>query len=277
VNYRHSFHAGNFADLVKHAAVLSILSRLQADPSPLRVVDTHAGAGLYDLTSVDAKRSREAEAGVARLAQGDLPAPLAALRAAVRRRNPDGPIRLYPGSPALVLERLRPQDSFVGCELRPDDHGRLQSLATPSGVRAKILQADGFATLTDQARSARERLFGLIDPPFERADDYVRIVEAVGETLAVRPDAVLLIWLPLKDLETFDSFLRRLERVVERPTLVAETRLRPLHDPLKMNGCALVSVNTPQGVQGEIEQVCASVARGLGEAGGRTKVWLLAA
>jgi 23S rRNA (adenine2030-N6)-methyltransferase len=276
VNYRHSFHAGNFADLVKHAALLSILSRLQADPAPLLVIDTHAGAGLYDLTGADAKRSREAEAGVARLAQGDLPAPLSELRAAVRRRNPDGGVRLYPGSPALVLERLRAQDAFIGCELRPDDHGRLGSLAAKSGVRARILAADGFSTLAAEARAGKGRLFGLIDPPFERADDYVRIVEAVGETLSARPDAVLLIWLPLKDLETFDSFLRRLESVVAAPTLVAETRLRPLHEPLKMNGCVLVAVNTPQGAGAEIEQACAFVAQHLGESGGRAKVWSLA-
>jgi 23S rRNA (adenine2030-N6)-methyltransferase len=256
--------------------VLSILSRLQADPAPLLVVDTHAGAGLYDLSSAEAKRSREAEAGVDRLGQGDLPGPLAALLTAVRRRNPDGPIRLYPGSPALVLERLRPQDSFVACELRPDDHGRLQRLAAGAGGRTRILEADGFSTLIAQARGGTGRLFGLIDPPFERADDYVRIVDAVGETLAARPDAVLLVWLPLKDLETFDSFLRRLEREVSAPTLVAETRLRPLHDPLKMNGCALVSVNTPQGAAAEIEQACAFVAQSLGEAGGRAKLWLLA-
>jgi 23S rRNA (adenine2030-N6)-methyltransferase len=274
VNYRHAFHAGNFADLVKHASLLAVLSRLTAGPEPLRIVDTHAGAGLYDLEGAEAVRSREAAAGAARLAAGQAPPVIEALRRAVLSRNPSGEVRRYPGSPALILDLLRPQDRFVACELRPDDHARLQAVLAPAGDRAQALQADGFAKLVEAARG-RERLFGLIDPPFERADDYLRLAEALKTTLAAKPDACLLAWLPLKDLETFDSFLRRLEPIADAAPLVAETRLRPLTDPLRLNGCALVAINAPDGAEADIEAASVWTAESLGEAGARAKLWRL--
>lgn len=276
MNYRHSFHAGNFADLVKHAALLAVLNRLVERPEPLLVIDTHAGAGLYDLTAADAVRSREAQAGVARLLGADLPPPMRRLASAVARRNPGGRIATYPGSPALVLDLLRPQDSFVACELRPDDHGRLQALAARTGRAAQVLNGDGFDTLAECARRRPERLFALIDPPFERADDYARVAETVGEVMAIMLNTVVLIWLPLKDLETFDGFLRRLEAAGTRDALVAETRLRPLHDPMRMNGCALVAINAPTEAEADIAAATAFVAECLGEAGGRAKIWRLA-
>lgn len=274
MNYRHAFHAGNFADLVKHASLLAVLSRLTSQPEPLIVVDTHAGAGVYDLQGVEAVRSREAAAGAARLASGEAPPVVEALRRAVEARNPPGEIRRYPGSPALILDLLRPQDRLVACELRPDDHARLKTVLAPAGGRAQALQTDGFEKLVELARG-RGRLFGLIDPPFERADDYLRLAQSVTATLEAKPDACLLVWLPLKDLETFDSFLRRLDPIADMAPLVAETRLRPLTDPLRLNGCALVAVNLPAGAEADVEAASAWTAQALGEAGARAKVWRL--
>jgi 23S rRNA (adenine2030-N6)-methyltransferase len=273
VNYRHSFHAGNFADLVKHAALTRLLARLTASPEPLLVVDTHAGAGLYDLGEPGQARSKEAEAGVARLGGFDLPAEFDRLAASVRARNPQGEIRLYPGSPALIAEALRPQDRYVACELRPDDHARLAELLATTGKRAEARNADGFAAAPALARSEAGRMLLLIDPPFERADDYVRIVESVSAVLRAKPDAVVLIWLPLKDLETLDGFVRRMEHARLPAATVAETRMRPLHQPMRMNGCVLVAINTPPEFDAELEVVSAFVAEALGEPGGRAKVW----
>ena len=129
LNYRHAFHAGNFADLVKHALLLALLDRLTAFGEPLTVVDTHAGAGLYGLQDAAARRSGEAQAGVARLmADPAVPAVLARLVAAVRASNPAGELQSYPGSPWLAVRALRRGDAYVGCELRPDDHRDLSSL-----------------------------------------------------------------------------------------------------------------------------------------------------
>jgi 23S rRNA (adenine2030-N6)-methyltransferase len=273
LNYRHAFHAGNFADLVKHAALLQLLARLAAGPGPLSVIDTHAGRGLYDLTGVEAKKSGEAEAGIARLmAAADAPVEFAPLTAAVRKLNGGGPARRYPGSPWLIAEALRPGDSYLACELRPDEHAALRELMKARrGVRT--LCADGYDAAMAQTPAVGCALV-LIDPPFERADDYSRIVETLAAVAQRNRTPTALVWLPLKDLETFDGFLRDLEDGVAAPMLVAETRMRPLTDPLKMNGCALVLLGAPDGMAAELQAVCGWTAATLGQ-GGESRVYAL--
>lgn len=273
MNYRHAFHAGNFADLVKHAALIALLERLTADPSPLTVVDTHAGAGLYDLSDAAQARSKEAEAGVKRLLAQDVAAPLRPLRDAVARCNPDGGVRLYPGSPALILDALRPQDRYVACELQPDVFSLLQHTLR-GAPNAQAHARDGYPVAVAGAAQPG-RLFVLIDPPFERPDDYARTASAVAAVAKRKPDATVLVWLPLKDLETLDGFVRRLETGSTRSTVVAEARLRPLRDPMKMNGCALVAVGPPSGFKTEMEAICREVVSALGEPDGQAKVWRL--
>jgi 23S rRNA (adenine2030-N6)-methyltransferase len=266
LNYRHAFHAGNFADLVKHAALLQLLTRLAAQPGPLSVIDTHAGRGLYDLAGAEAKKSGEAQAGIVRLmSEVEAPAEFAPLTAAVRKLNGGGPVRRYPGSPWLIAEALRPGDSYLACELRPDEHQALsERMRGKRGVRT--LCADGYDAAVAQTPTSGKALV-LIDPPFERSDDYVRIVETLAGVRQRNRAATALVWLPLKDLETFDGFLRDLEDAVEAPALVAETRMRPLTDPLKMNGCALVVLGAPADVTAPLEAICGWTARTLGEAG----------
>ena len=266
MNYRHAFHAGNFADLVKHAALLQLLARFGAEPGPLSVIDTHAGRGLYDLAGVEAKKSGEAEAGIVRLmAAGDAPGEFAPLIAAVRKLNGAGPVRRYPGSPWLIAEAMRPGDSYLACELRPDEHQALsERMQGKRGVRT--LCADGYEAAAAQT-PATGRALVLIDPPFERADDYARIVETLAAVRRRNARACALVWLPLKDLETFDGFLRDLEDALEAPALVAETRMRPLTDPLTMNGCALVLTGAPADMSGPLAAICGWTARTLGEAG----------
>jgi 23S rRNA (adenine2030-N6)-methyltransferase len=274
LNYRHAFHAGNFADLVKHAVLLSALARLTREGPPLSVIDTHAGAGLYELDAAASKASGEAEAGIGRLmAEADPPAPLKALKAAVARLNPKGGHRLYPGSPRLVADALRPADRLVACELRPDDAGHLRQAL--KGAKAEVLVQDGFDALVQRAAPG-QRLLVLIDPPFERADDYARTAEAAKAVLKRNPEAAIIIWLPLKDLETFDGFLRRLEQGGAPAALVIEARLRPLDDPMRMNGCALVAINPPAGLEAEATVACDWVVGTCGGPGGEARVWRLA-
>lgn len=273
MNYRHAFHAGNFADLVKHAALTRLMDRLTADPSPLLVVDTHAGAGLYDFGDEDQPRSLEAEAGVARLVGRDLPVEFHGLKAAVERRNRPGEVRVYPGSPLLVAEALRKGDRYVGCELRGDDFARLGAVLRGTGKDARGLKGDGYEAAIELAGDEDRRLFLLIDPPFERPDDYVRIVETLSEVFARRPEATALVWLPLKDLETLDGFVRRLEASDLPAATIAEARMRPLANPMKMNGCALAGFNLPRGFEAELEAICRFVTAELGEAGAGARVW----
>lgn len=269
MNYRHSFHAGNFADLVKHALVLWLLKRRQA-AGPVVVLDTHAGAGLYDLTG-DAMRSREAEAGVQKLmAAADRPPLIEALAAEVAALNPDGGVRFYPGSPVLVARSLKASDGYVGFELREEVAGLLrESLSGFSAARGEI--GDGYELVRAEAKQARGAMV-LIDPPFERPDDYLRAADTAAAIVKADPSAVVAIWTPLKDLETFDAFIRRLDGKAGR-TLVAEARLRPLANPMKMNGCALVVVNPPPALEAAAREVCGWVVEALGEPDGRAEVW----
>ncbi|HXA39790.1 MAG TPA: 23S rRNA (adenine(2030)-N(6))-methyltransferase RlmJ [Phenylobacterium sp.] len=267
MNYRHAFHAGNFADLVKHAALLQLLARLTREPGPLSVIDTHAGRGLYDLAGPEAVKSGEAQAGIVRLmAAKDAPPEFAPLTAAVRKLNGAGLPRRYPGSPWLIAEALRPGDSYLACELRPDEHAALQErMRGKRGVRT--LLADGYEAAVAQT-PASGRALVLIDPPFERADDYARTVETLAGVRRRNRQAMALVWLPLKDLETFDGFLRDLEDAAPGPLRVAETRMRPLTDPLKMNGCALVLLDAPGDMAGVLEAICGWTAGTLGSGGG---------
>lgn len=270
MNYRHSFHAGNFADLVKHALVLWLLERRQAS-GPVTVIDTHAGAGVYDLSG-DGARSKEAEAGVARLmAAADRPPLIEALAAEVARLNPRGGAELYPGSPVLIAGRLRPADRYVGFELNPPVLDLLEQALEPF-PNAVGMGGDGY----DQARGWAKRAEGafvLIDPPFERPDDYHRAADAAAAIALADPRATVAVWTPLKDLETFDGFLRRLDQAGVKRALVAEARLRPLTNPMKMNGCAMVVLNPPPGAEAAAEEICGWVAATLGEAGARAETW----
>jgi 23S rRNA (adenine2030-N6)-methyltransferase len=259
LNYRHAFHAGNFADLVKHAGLLCLLSRLAAG-APLTVIDTHAGRGLYDLAGPEARKSNEAEAGIVRLMGApEAPRQFTRLKRAVEASNRGREVRRYPGSPWLIAETLRAQDSYLACELRPDEHAALAALLRDR-ANVTALCADGYKAAVE--RCPRDgKVLVLVDPPFERADDYARIVETTAAVRRSNPGAVLLIWLPLKDLETFDSFLRDLEDAVPAPALVAEARMRPLTDPMKMNGCTLVLIGGPEGMRDDFSSISSWVAQ----------------
>ncbi len=275
MNYRHAFHAGNFADLIKHAAVTLIMDRLTALPEPLLVVDSHAGAGAYDLGGDLARKSGEAEAGIVRLmADPAAPAAFAGLRAAVQAANPGGGLKHYPGSPLLIAHRLRKSDEYQGAELRQDDFDALNRSLRMSKGRAGAVLSDGFALVKARAGD-RRNLFALIDPPFERPDDYDRILDAVSAVLERPKRATILIWLPLKDLETFDFFLRRLEDLERPPALVLEARLRPLTDPMKMNGCALVLLGGPDGLEPDLQAAADWTAASAKEPGAQGRLWRL--
>jgi len=276
MNYRHAFHAGNFADLLKHAALTRLLTTMTRAPEPLTVIDTHAGAGLYDLAGEDGRRTGEGQAGVQRLmAASDAPAAFDALRASVARANAKGEVRFYPGSPLLIGEALRPRDQLIACELRPDDHAALKR-ALPRQLGAEVLEADGWATAIDRAPRAPARLLVLIDPPFERGDDHDQAVALTDALLRRNPSAVIAIWAPVKDLASFDTFLGALEDVAGwAPILLAEARLRPLTDPMKMNGCALAIVNPPENLTDACAQAAKWIANTLGEAGAKGQAKIL--
>jgi 23S rRNA (adenine2030-N6)-methyltransferase len=259
MNYRHHFHAGNFADLLKHAGLLAVLEAMTGPSAPLTVIDTHAGAGLYDLSGEMARKSGEGEAGIG----------LARVRAA----NGGGVLRFYPGSPWLSAAALRGGDRLIACELRDEDGRALKQHLPQTKAAVEVVIGDGFAAAA--ARIPTGNVLVLIDPPFERADDYARVQACVGAALRRNVKAAVMVWLPLKDLETFDALLRSLEGLEPPPILVVEARLRALDDPMRLNGCALLLINVPERVNGALSEACAWVVRVLGEPGGGARVWRL--
>lgn len=285
MNYRHGYHAGNFADLVKHAALLAFLMANRETGRDLLVVDTHAGAGAYDLGNADFARSKEAEAGIKHLLASDVPAALRVLGGYVKAKNvakgtlgADGQIGLYPGSPMMITDHLPAGGDYLGCELRKDDY---QMLRDTLDGRGRAFLDDGYHIAVKTARRMSDEeavrdLFLLIDPPFERADDYTRIVETLYDVLVIKEDAKALVWLPIKDLETLDAFARQLEPLTQQAKMtIAEVRLRPLLNPMKMNGCALVALNLGEAFDSALQPILDAAVAQFGEAGGMSKLWHL--
>jgi 23S rRNA (adenine2030-N6)-methyltransferase len=173
----------------------------------------------------------------------------------------------------LIASALRERDRFVACELRPREHEALADMlsAVPG---ATALHADGFDVAAGRAGGGGAT-FVLIDPPYERGDDYRRVVDACAAVLGQEARATILVWLPLKDLETFDRFLRGLEEIEPREALVVECRLRPLDNPMAMNGCALLLINPPPGVVGPVGAANDWIVRACGDVGGQARLWTL--
>jgi 23S rRNA (adenine2030-N6)-methyltransferase len=272
MNYRHVYHAGNFADLLKHAVLTELLRAMTASQAPLTMIDTHAGAGRYDLESDQARRTGEGAAGIGRLmAARNAPAVFDDLKAVVTQCNKPGGLRIYPGSPLVVQSMLRPRDRYVGCEFREDDYATLRSsLSQDAG--AVLLRGDGWALAADRAQKSPAALMVLIDPPFERGDDADQAVRLSRTVLQRNPGAVIATWAPIKDLTGFDALVMALADAAPASTMVAEVRLRPLSDPMRMNGCAMIVANPPPGLDERSAQAADWLAGTLGEPGGFGRV-----
>ncbi len=266
MNYRHAFHAGNFADLIKHAILTRLLWDLTSSAAPLTVIDTHAGAGLYDLRGDLSRRTGEGEAGIGRLmAAMDAPAAFDDLKAAVRRVNAPGEGRYYPGSPVLIAGALRPRDRYIACELHSDEHGALKQVL-PRELGAVIHKGDGWAHAPTVAPPSPAALLLLVDPPFERGDDYAQALDLLTAILKVNGGATLAVWLPIKDLATYDAFLGDIEDAAAgHAVLAAEIRLRPLTDPMRLNGCAVIVVNPTPGLETQARAAADWIVGRIGE------------
>ncbi len=258
--------------------LLALLEQLTSDRRPLTVIDTHAGGGLYDLKDERASRSREAQAGIGRLMQDQAAPPIMhRLMTQVRTLNGAGELRWYPGSPLLSIAALRPDDQYIGYELRPDDQRSLSDLLkqrTPRGVQAQARCGDGYGALEGAPKRAERQVLYLIDPPFERGDEYAKIVRGVGSAGRADAHATFAVWTPIKDLETFDALLRRLEDLRIGDVTVAEVRLRPLQNPMTLNGCAMILLRTPD-VAEAASAACVWIATRCGAVGAAAKVYSL--
>ena len=282
MNYRHAYHAGNFADVVKHAALALLIERLKAKDSPVCVLDTHAGIGRYDLSSVEAQKTGEFRDGVLRLLEGlapaALPAELDPYLSVVRALNQGQGkgLRWYPGSPRLSLDLLRPQDRLVLLELHPEDARTLAALFA-GDARVTVRNADGYIGLKALLPPKERRGLVLIDPPFERTDEFARLARGLRQAHRRWATGQYLLWYPIKDRAPVAAFHDELKASGIARMLVAELLLRPATDPERLNGCGLVLVNPPWRMEATLAGVLAKLADIFGAArgGGASVDWLV--
>jgi 23S rRNA (adenine2030-N6)-methyltransferase len=251
MNYRHAFHAGNFADVFKHTILIGLLQSLQEKAAPFCYFDTHAGAGRYDLRGAEAAKTGEAEDGIGRLlgAQAALPRLLRTYLDLIAALNLAGysghAIAIYPGSPLIASHLLRQSDRAVLCELQGDEAAALKALFA-GDPRIGVHQRDGYAALGALVPPKERRGLVLIDPPFEAQEGEFRAIETALKTAHVRwPTGIYAIWYPIKQREATRPFLRWFAANGMRKTLVAELLVHADDSPLRLNGCGMVIVNVP--------------------------------
>jgi 23S rRNA (adenine2030-N6)-methyltransferase len=259
MNYRHAFHAGNFADCFKHALLLVLIRAMQRKEKPFLAIDTHAGCGRYDLSSDAAERTGEWRHGIGKLLEAR-PAALADYLACVER------LGLYPGSPAILQSVLRPGDRLVACELHGQDAQALK--AEFLGVRNVAVHArDGYGALRAFLPPPEKRCLVLIDPPFEQPDEFDVLITTLEAAWKKFKTGVYAVWYPIKHLAPVRNFFEGLKRTPIRDVIAAEFLLRaPVH-PARLNGCGLLIVNPPYGIEAEAAPILQALKTSLGEAG----------
>ena len=278
MNYRHAFHAGNFADVLKHAVLALCFEHLKAKPKPFRYIDTHAGIGLYDLTSDQARRSPEFEDGIARVMAAEKPDDVAEtlkpLLEAVLASNSGDALTAYPGSPQVAAALLRPADRIQLCELHPDDAKTLDQRYAKD-ARVKVEARDGYKALKAIVPPVEKRGLVLIDPPFEHRDEMAFMAEAAMTGLDRWPTGTFIFWRPLKDLwaqERFDvgltEWLIAEKQIEPEKILRADLWVRELETDGKLAGAGVIVVNPPFTLEGQLLTLLPWLAETLKQAEG---------
>ena len=268
LSYRHAFHAGNHADVLKHFIEVQLLRYLAQKDKPFWYIDTHAGAGCYALDSGYATQNAEYESGIARLwLRDDLPAPLAEYVALVKRLNPDGQLRLYPGSPLVALELLREQDRLRLFELHPSDSEIL--CENFAGHEAVLIQAaDGFGALKALLPPPPRRALVLIDPPYEDKQDYRHVTAALREGLQRFVNGIYAVWYPQLQRAEARQLPEQLKQLPVKSWLhVALSVQVPGEDGFGMHGSGMFIVNPPWTLHGMLQEAMPYLVRILGRDG----------
>jgi len=264
MNYRHAYHAGNFADCFKHALLLILIRAMQRKEKPLLVIDTHAGSGRYDLATGPAEKTGEWRQGIARL-QEARPASLANYLACIEQ------LGLYPGSPVILHSLLRSGDRLIACELHPEDAEVLK--AEFAGVKnVAVHERDGYGALPAFLPPQEKRAFVLIDPPFEQPDEFGILTKNLETAWRKFPAGVYAAWYPIKHLAPVRNFIETLKLTAIRDVVTAEFLLRAPVNPSRLNGCGMLIVNPPYGFEAEAEPILQALKDVLGEAGSRAGI-----
>ncbi|WP_430390726.1 23S rRNA (adenine(2030)-N(6))-methyltransferase RlmJ [Dyella sp. 20L07] len=256
MNYRHAYHAGNFADVLKHSVLLALIEALQAKNTPFAFIDTHAGSGCYALDGVEAGKTGEYKDGINRLLFPDLhqsnghtgPLPPLLRRwldGILKLPGNENGLRLYPGSPLQAARAMRENDSAQLCELHPEEAVRLRELFHHDS-RVHVHQRNGYEALKGLLPPKEKRGLVLIDPPYEAQDAEYRVIEqAIKSALERWPTGMYAVWYPIKLRSQVQPFHRWLQRCGARRVLRAELLVRPDDSPLRLNGSGMVILNAP--------------------------------
>jgi 23S rRNA (adenine2030-N6)-methyltransferase len=270
MNYRHTYHAGNFADCFKHALLIALLDSLARKPTPYCVLDTHAGAGWYDLDAEESRRTAEADAGIRRLLRAAPPA-LARYLGLVTQ------LGVYPGSPSLIRAVLRASDRLACCELHPEEAMTLRRRFRHD-PQVEVHQRSGWEALGALLPPKEKRGLSFVDPPFEAGDEFLTLLEGLRRGHDRFGHGIFAAWYPIKQMAAVRGLHAGLESSGIRDIVAVELYLRATTNPDRLNGCGLAVINPPYEFERQARLVADAVLEGLGnnEAGTGTAVIRLA-
>src|ERR1700736_4192184 len=275
MNYRHAFHAGGFADVIKHIVLVRILTYLQDKPAAFRVIDTHAGAGVYDLAGDEARRGGEWLTGIARVMQARFSEKTAPLinpyLDIVRAFNRERELKAYPGSPLIARALLRPQDRLTACEVEQKARKHLID-ALRRDTQARVVDLDGWLALPAFVPPKERRGLVLIDPPYEQKDEFERLAAGFAEAFAKWPTGSYLLWYPVKSRRATDSLARHVAQSVADGTppgkcLRLEFSVAPQMAGAGLTPAGLLIVNPPWTLMGELKTILPELEKPLGQGG----------
>jgi len=257
MNYRHAYHAGNFADVFKHIVLVALTNAMLRKETAFCYLDTHAGTGVYDLFAEQARKSKEYESGIAKiLAQPNPPVLVQQFLNCVTALNPGGinPLRYYPGSPAIVRHFLRPQDRMVLTELHEEDYNFLKNTFRHD-KQVGIHHLDGYQALKAFLPPKERRGFVLVDPPYEVPDELSFAGTAIGQALERWAKGIYALWYPIKERRAVDRFHHALKDKWKAPILIIELSIHAENLPTHLNGSGIAIVNPPWKLAEEIKAI----------------------
>ncbi len=285
MNYRHAFHAGNFADVHKHAVLARIVAHLRQKPTAFRVIDSHAGAGRYDLLADEATRGGEWRDGIGRVWSPPMAAKNAAADTllapyieAVAACNSGPGLRTYPGSSLIAQHLMRPQDRLIACEIEPGAAAQLEGVLR-GDTRAKALAIDGWTAIGAYVPPKERRGLVFIDPPYEEAADFTRLAATLSSAHRKWPTGIYLAWYPITTREAPDALARRLRRLSVAKILRCELAVCAAAADAGLTGSGLVVVNPPFTLEADLRVLLPALGRWLGRASaapGHRVDWLAA-
>ncbi|KXF77736.1 lactate dehydrogenase [Paramesorhizobium deserti] len=275
MNYRHAYHAGNFADVFKHVVLTRIVEYLKRKEQAFRVIDTHAGIGRYDLAGTEAGKTAEWRQGIARLVEaastGAIPPDAGALLApyldVIRAENPGDGLDTYPGSPLLARSLMRKQDRLSAIELHPDD-ARVLSELFAGDHQVRVIHLDGWLALGAHLPPKEKRGLVLVDPPFEKAGEFDRLVDGLTRAHKRFSGGTYALWYPVKDRQEVKRFVGRLHETGIAKILRLELAIRPPSPEPRLDGSGMIIVNPPYTLEDEMKLLLPCLTELLAEAKG---------